>query len=240
MIKDCLKDTDVVVLAGGRGTRVASVLKNKPKILAPLGKRLFIDLLLNWLEYYGAKRIIFSLGFLSESIIRHLESIKSKSIEFKIVVEERPMGTAGAIRNVRNQIETDPILVVNGDSFVNADLCNFVNFHLSQDNKTSIICTRVTDVSRYGSVTVSSNNKVISFIEKKNVSGRGYISTGVYLFNRTIIDDISNGGPSLEKDYLSNQDSETIGAMVGDFEFLDIGTPETLSKAPVILGRFFK
>ena len=109
MIKDCLKDTDVVVLAGGRGTRVASVLKNKPKILAPLGKRLFIDLLLNWLEYYGAKRIIFSLGFLSESIIRHLESIKSKSIEFKIVVEERPMGTAGAIRNVRNQIETDPI-----------------------------------------------------------------------------------------------------------------------------------
>ena len=72
------------------------------------------------------------------------------------------------------------------------------------------------------------------------MSGHGYISTGIYLFNRSTIDDISNGGASLEKDYLSNQDSETIGAMVGDFEFLDIGTPETLSKAPIILGRFFK
>jgi len=240
MINDCLKDIDVIVLAGGKGTRVASVLKNRPKILAPLGKRLYIDLLINWLEHYGTKRIIFSLGFLSEQITSHLGSIKSKSTEFKIVVEDHPMGTAGAISNVRGQIITDPILVINGDSFVNADLCTFLNLHLSQDNKASIICTSVKDVSRYGSVKVSPDGKVISFNEKTNVSGQGYISSGVYLFNRSIIDDISNAGASLEKDYLSNQDTETIGAMVGDFEFLDIGTPETLSKAPIILGPFFK
>ena len=240
MIKNCLKDTDVIVLAGGQGSRVASVLKNRPKILAPLGKRLYIDLLVNWLEHYGVEKIIFSLGFLSEQIISYLDSIKSKSTEFTIVVEDHPMGTAGAIRNARDQITSDPILVVNGDSFVDADLCNFVNFHLSQNNKASILCTSVRDASRYGSVKVSPNKKVISFNEKTKISGPGYISAGVYLFNRSTIDDISNSGASLEKDYLCNQDQETIGAMAGNFKFLDIGTPETLSKAPLILGRFFK
>ena len=184
MIKDCLKDTDVVVLAGGRGTRVASVLKNKPKILAPLGKRLFIDLLLNWLEYYGAKRIIFSLGFLSESIVRHLESIKLKSIEFKIVVEESPMGTGGAIRNVRGQIETDPILVVNGDTWLNEGLVK-----MSDSMVNSLAAIKIKDSSRYGTIEILGDD-IVSFKEKNKQISDGYINAGMYHLDPSIFKDV--------------------------------------------------
>jgi mannose-1-phosphate guanylyltransferase len=151
------------------------------------------------------------------------------------VTPETPLITAHRLLT-KHKITSLP--VINGDSFVDADLCNFVNFHFSQNNKASILCTSVKDASRYGSVKVSPNRKVISFNEKAKISRPGYISAGVYLFNRSTIDDISNSGASLEKDYLSNQDKETIGVMAGDFKFLDIGTSESLSNAPLVLNHF--
>ena len=160
-------------------------------------------------------------------------------MEFEIVVEESPLGTAGAISNSRSHIITDSILVLNGDSFVNADLCAFLDFHLSERNKASIICGYVDDTSRFGTVKLSSENKIISFVEKENNSNPGYINAGVYFFNRSSINEISAVGPSLEMDYLNNQGPGVIGAMVGKYEFLDIGTPDALSKAPDILGNFF-
>ena len=239
MSMNCLREIDVVVLAGGRGSRVAHVLKDIPKILAPIGNRFYIDLLLAWLNNFGAKRIIFSLGHLAAPVINYLESLNVDTLDFCPVVEKRPEGTAVAIRNISSYIKTNPVLVINGDSFVNADLCSFLNFHQLNQNEASILCTKVENAGRYGMVNISSEKRIISFEEKSKYRGAGFINAGVYLFDKTAIAEIIKSGPSLEIDFLAKQEKNVIGVMAGHYDFLDIGTPEALIKAPVMLDKFF-
>ena len=115
---DCLKNIDVVVLAGGLGTRLSPVLKDKPKILAPIGKRPYIVFLLSWLKSFGARRVIFGLGHLAGAVLDYLDANAQDGIEISVVAEEKPLGTAGAITNLRSEIRTNPVVIMNGDSFV--------------------------------------------------------------------------------------------------------------------------
>ena len=81
---DCLKNIDVVVLAGGLGTRLSPVLKDKPKILAPIGKRPYIVFLLSWLKSFGARRVIFGLGHLAGAVSDYLEANVTDDFEKKV------------------------------------------------------------------------------------------------------------------------------------------------------------
>jgi len=236
---DCLKNIDVVVLAGGLGTRLSSVLKDKPKILAPIGKRPYIVFLLSWLKSFGARRVIFGLGHLAGVVSDYLDANATDDIEISVVIEEKPLGTAGAISNLCSQIRTNPVVIMNGDSFVDANLCEFVAFHRRENATVSILCTKVPDAGRFGVVKIDGDNRIVEFQEKNAYAGEGIINAGIYLFDHTRLSEISKSGPSLEKDFFPNQPIGRLIAMSGQYNFLDIGTPLDLARAPDILGKYY-
>ena len=236
---DCLKNIDVVVLAGGLGTRLSPMLKDKPKILVPIGKRPYIVFLLSWLKSFGARRVIFGLGHLAGAVSDYLEANVTDDFEISVVIEEKPLGTAGAITNLRSEIRTNPVVIMNGDSFVEADLCKFLDFHQREKAVVSILCTKVPDAGRYGAVKIEGDNRIVEFQEKNAYVGEGTINAGIYLFDSSLLVEISKYGPSLEKDFFSNQPLGRLIAMSGEYTFLDIGTPEDLARAPDVLGKFY-
>ena len=233
-----MKDIDVVVLAGGLGTRLAGVLTDTPKVLAPVGDRPYLALLLQWLKKFGAARIVFGLGHLAGSVATYLEKYAPEDIQIEMVIEQQPLGTGGAIANLRNSIHTNPVLILNGDSFVDADLCKFLDSHLMSGADSSLLCVQVPDTSRFGSVLVGADDRILEFQEKQPGRGGGLINAGVYLFGPDMIARIADSGPSLENDVFQKLPAGALHSMAGEFTFLDIGTPEDLSRAPDVLEPF--
>ncbi|MEE2760318.1 MAG: sugar phosphate nucleotidyltransferase [Pseudomonadota bacterium] len=237
----CLEDTDVVVLAGGLGTRLAGVLDGTPKVLAPIGGRPFLSVLLAWLQGFGARRLIFGLGHLADAVEAYLEENTPEGMECVAVVESERLGTAGAIRNLAGHIRNFPVLVMNGDTFVDADLCKYLSGHAVLGMPGSILCTQVAEAGRYGSVDIDGRGRIVGFLEKNSTGGSGgIINAGVYLFERELLDVIiASDGPSLEADVFQKLPPGTLNAHAGKFTFLDIGTPEDLALAPEVLVHYF-
>jgi len=239
----CLAAVDVLVLAGGLGTRLQSVLGDTPKLLAPVGGRPYLVYLLDWLRGFGAKRIVFSLGHRAQVVIDFLNRHKFAYDDLTIltVTEPRPLGTVGAIRFARPNLRTDPVLVMNGDSFADADICAFIASRRLSKAKMTLLCAEVEDAGRYGRVELDGEGRIIGFIEKDpDFLGRSPVSAGVYLFSEAALDEIASGSASsLEHDVFGRAPSGTLAAFVGRFAFIDIGTPESLKLAEYIFGIKF-
>lgn len=225
-----LKSIDALVLAGGLGTRTANVLDQTPKLLALLGGRPYLDYLVHWLGRYGVRRMVLSLGHLAEKVLQHLGSHPYPNMEIVPVVEPAPLGTLGGIAHCRGQIHSDPVLVVNGDTYIDADLGAFLKFHRSQEFGASLVCTMVDDASRYGGVDFDSDGAITAFREKQP-GGAGYISGGMYLLGAAALDRIGSiGTGSVERDFFADQSALRFGAFSGQFQFIDFGTPESIQE----------
>ena len=235
-------DCDVIVLAGGLGTRLGAALADCPKVLAPVGGRPYIAYLFRWLAGFGARRVILSLGHLAEKVTDYLRSSPPRGLEVITVVEAQPQGTAGALRHVRSAIISEPVLVINGDSFVAADLGAFLCAHRRSGAIASLLCVEAHRLDRYGSIEVDNDGRIVRFSEKETARGRkGTINAGVYLFNQTMLDRIDNmPGSSLERDILAALPNGTLYAFCGPFDFVDIGTPDALVAAAALFGKHFK
>ena len=240
----CLATLDVLVIAGGLGTRIQSVLGDTPKLLAPIGGRPYLAYLLDWLRRFGAKRIVLGLGHRAQAVIDFLDRNKPSYDDLTVVTmtEPRPLGTAGAIRFARPNLRTDPVLVMNGDSFADADLCAFVAHHRRVGAKATLLCAEVDDAGRYGRVELDGEGRICGFIEKDpNFHGKSAVSAGVYLFSAALLDEIAGGGAtSLEHDVFGRAPSGSLDAFAGPFAFIDIGTPESLKLAERIFGAKFE
>jgi mannose-1-phosphate guanylyltransferase len=240
----CLATLDVLVIAGGLGTRIQSALGDTPKLLAPISGRPYLAYLLDWLRDFGAKRIVLSLGHRAQAVVDFLDRHRS-SYDDQIVVtvtEPRPLGTAGAIRFARPNLRTDPVLVMNGDSFVDADLCAFVAHHRRAQAKATLLCAEVDDAGRYGRIELDGEGRIRGFIEKDpNFHGPSTVSAGVYLFSAALLDEIAAGNAtSLEHDVFAQAPSDSLNAFAGRFAFIDIGTPESLKLAERIFNAKFE
>ena len=233
-----LADVDVALLAGGLGTRIRDALGGLPKILAPLGDETLLDSQLSWLIGWGARRIVLCLGFRHQAVIDHLGRERSGGATLLPSVEPHPLGTAGAIDLARVHLTRDTVLVMNGDTMLDGDLGGFVEAHQSSGAACSILCVFVEDAACYGGVIVSADGAVTGF-EEKGREGAGMVNAGAYLMNRSFLDSwIQPGEGSLERDVLPRALSDSVRAYVGDFRFLDIGTPESLARARLGRGNF--
>jgi NDP-sugar pyrophosphorylase family protein len=239
----CLATLDVLVIAGGLGTRIQSALGDTPKLLAPIAGRPYLAYLLGWLRSFGAKRIVLGLGHGAQAVVDFLESDKSAYDDLTVVTvrEQRPLGTAGAIRFARPNLRSDPVLVMNGDSFADADLCAFVAHHRRAKAKATLLCAEVDDAGRYGRVELDGEGRIGGFIEKDpNFHGRSTVSAGVYLFSAALLDEVAAGGAtSLEHDVFGRAPSGSLDAFAGPFAFIDIGTPESLKLAERVFSAKF-
>jgi NDP-sugar pyrophosphorylase family protein len=235
----CLGPVDVFVLAGGLGTRIQPVLGDVPKLLAPIGGRPFIDFLFDWLRGFGARRVVLGLGHRAQAIRDYLADHPPEGITIETVLEPRPLGTAGAIRFARHLLHSDPVLVMNGDSFVAADLCDFVERHQQSNARATILCTDVPDAGRYGRVVLDGAGHIVRFAEKdRNAAGHGLINAGVYLLSAALLNEIATGDAvSLERDVFERMAHTSLAGVEGTFDFVDIGTPESLAGAAEIICR---
>jgi NDP-sugar pyrophosphorylase family protein len=231
-----LSQIDVVVLAGGLGTRIQSVLGDTPKLLAPVGDQTYLDLLLDWLQSFGARRVVLSLGHLADKIIDYVEAHPRADLDIITVTEPEPMGTAGALRFVRNRVTSDVALVMNGDSWIDADLAALCTAQVNGDAAGTLLCVCVPDAGRYGKIDLDVNGRVAAFAEKQKDAGPGLINAGVYAFSTSAWDIIgASKGRSLERDIFAKQPDCLAVFNAGDVPFIDIGTPESLAQAAAFI-----
>ncbi|MBB3267921.1 mannose-1-phosphate guanylyltransferase [Azospirillum sp. OGB3] len=236
--QDVLSDIDVVVLAGGLGTRIRGVLGDTPKVLAPIAGRAFLGHLLDQLSASGARRVVLCLGHLADQVTTWLEREESHDdLDLICRTEPQPLGTGGALRHARDELRSDTVLVMNGDTFTDADLHAFVQAHRRSEAEASILCVEVPDASRFGRVEIGPDGRIRRFVEK--APGSGTINAGMYLLSTTFLDRLpATGAISLERDVLEVAPSGTLNAHVIQARFIDIGTPESLAAAAsVIIGH---
>lgn len=230
----CLQNIDVVVLAGGLGSRLRSVVADVPKVLAPIGGRPFISYLMDELRAFGARRIVMSLGHMADQVVAYLEGAKSEELEVVTSIETERRGTGGALCLTLPYLRSNPVMVMNGDSLTRVDLCRFVEVHRRGGAGISMVCTRIDNVARFGVVQLDGKDRVTAFLEKGRADGEGFINAGIYLFERAELEKIAmRGVKSLEHDVLEAAPPGTLQAYAGEFPFIDIGTEESYAKAKV-------
>lgn len=221
---------EVIILAGGVGTRLNSVVPNLPKPLASIGAKPFLTLLLKRLELQGFSDVVLSVGYLHQKIIDYFGN-KYGSLNIKYSIEPTLLGTGGAIAKSIKLTSTNPILVLNGDTLFKINYSRMMDVHEEYESKITIGLKKVPDVGRFGKVIVK-NNKIIGF-EEKSKKGFGLVSTGVYIINREIFTGFEMPTSfSFEIDFLSRfVHSIKPTAFIKNSYFIDIGVPKDYKRA---------
>jgi len=229
---------EAVILAGGLGTRLRSVIKDIPKPMADICGRPFLSYIFDFLCNQGIERAVLSVGYKWE-IIKKYFGDKYKNLKLEYAVEDNPLGTGGGLKNALKYVYEEEVFVLNGDTFFDIDINLFYNLHKSKNSKLSIALKKMENTERYGVVEIDENNRIVSFLEKgKRVSG--FINGGIYLFNKNFFNALSpEGNFSLEKDFLERfyKDYEFYGFPF-DGLFVDIGIPEDYEKAKKLFEKF--
>jgi D-glycero-alpha-D-manno-heptose 1-phosphate guanylyltransferase len=229
---------EAIVLAGGFGTRLASRLHGLPKPMAPIAGRPFLEILLTQLRRSGCTRVLLSVGHQHTVIQDHFgASFGGMSIDY--VVESAPLGTGGAIRLALAQAREDSVLVLNGDTFLDADYAAMLRFHSSEGASVTLAVVHRDDVSRHGGVTIE-GQRIVGFQEKGR-SGPGTISAGTYVLARNLAWPPALAEKfSIEFDFFVPEVARLRpAAFKVDGYFLDIGIPEDLDRAQTELTQFF-
>jgi len=229
-------ETTVILLAGGRGTRLRSVLGDRPKVLAPVHGRPFITFLLDWIDMAGFGEVVLCTAWGADEIHRALgDEYGNLHIEYS--VENHPLGTAGAVRQALNLTGTGNVLVMNGDTCAKLDLRRYMEWHEEGEIRASLVVTEVPDCRRFGLVELDDSGWVTAFHEKPTAPVAGYVNTGVYLFARSLLERIpSREVVSLEEEFLPTLIGDDLRAYCCPGPFLDIGTPESYARAPQFLS----
>ena len=229
----CLKEIDVVILCGGQGKRLRPAVSDRPKVLAPINDRTFLDIQIDNLSSFGFNRIILSTGYQKDKIKRHFAGkVKPGPYVILFSEEEFPLGTGGAVKNARGFIESNPFFVINGDSFCKIDLKNFLDFHISRKALVSMVVTASKHQGEGGAVKLNSNGKISGFYEKYKKAGADYINAGIYLFDQNIFSYIPEKKFfSLERDLFPFVQKGKFYGYISNSRFIDIGTPERYNQA---------
>ena len=223
-------DLSVAVLAGGLGTRLRPVVADRPKALAEIHGRPFLAYLLDQLSDAGSSRVVLCTGHLGEQI-EHAFGKRYRKLQISYSRETRPVGTGGALRLALPHLLSDPVLVMNGDSFCATDLTSLWAWHCNRGSQGTMLLAEVPNTERYGSVKINADGAVTQFVEKKQ-GGSGSINAGVYLLSRQVIDSIpDDAAVSLEHDVFPALMSHGLCGYQGRGRFLDIGTPEDFAAA---------
>ena len=230
-----LNDLDVLVLAGGQGTRLQPVLGEKAKVLAEVAGKPFLSHLLSRLEAQGTQKVVLALGCFHQEVLEYLTEQSFEGLQVIPVVEDQPLGTAGAIRNALEVLTSDPVLVVNGDTYAEVPLESLLAFHQEHGAAVTLAAAYKEDIQRYGSIEIDETGQVVRFVEKGR-SKSGHVSAGVYLISRQVIRMIPpHHAVSWERDTLPGLVGEGLFAWCGPFRFLDIGTPASYERASEFL-----
>lgn len=226
---------EAVVLAGGLGTRLRSVVPDLPKPMAPIAGRPFLEILLRRLSLKGVSRAVLSVGYRADVIMAHFGSMFA-GIRLVYEVETEPLGTGGALRRALARCDADHCLVVNGDTYLDLDIAE-AELAWAAHRRPCMIALRVSDAARYGCLELS-GSRLIGFREKGH-GGPGLVNSGHYILPTRLLADCELADPfSFEVDFLQRRlPSLEVDVLEVDTMFIDIGVPEDYARAQVLLAE---
>ena len=222
----------VLILAGGLGTRLRSLLPDRPKVLAPIAGRPFLDILVAQLLARGFRRIVLLLGNRADLVVAHVENRRAAwpaDVEIDFSVEKNPLGTGGALKLAERFCE-DRFLLVNGDTYFDLDVAALFRMHADTRALLTVAAAAVEDAGRYGRLETSSDGFVECFREKESPARPGLINAGVYLMEPALLVQIPAGRVvSLECEVFPTllAAGQKIAASAQSGAFFDIGTPSS-------------
>ena len=218
---------EAIVLAGGFGTRLRSVVSNLPKPMAPIGNKPFLGYILKYLQKNGITRVVLSVGYKWETIREYFGN-NFENIELIYSVEDEPLGTGGAIKKALSLCKEDNVFIINGDTFFDVKLRDL---KLEKDSKIQLSLKSMKNFDRYGCVETNDNGIVTTFTEK-GYRKSGNINGGIYLISKNIFNEFDLEEKFSFEEFMQNNFKQlSISTKVFDNYFIDIGIQEDYLKA---------
>lgn len=226
---------EAIVLAGGLGTRLREAVPGLPKVMAPIGGRPFLDLLLRSLQMKGITRVILSLGYKAECITHYLLQ-NPLGMELAYEIEHTALGTGGAIAAALRHAKSDHVLVFNGDTYLDLDVMALERMWPG-DRTPVVVARQVPNTKRFGRLEAA-GGRIVRFVGT-GIQEPGIINAGCYLLPT----DVFSVTPSLpscfsfEREFLSVRDALSLRLFVTDAKFIDIGVPSDYRRAEAELAE---
>lgn len=222
---------DVVILAGGFGSRLRGVINDIPKPMAPVNKRPFLEIVMERMVSGGASRFILSTGFRHDCIMEHFgNSWLDKPVIYSH--ETSPLGTGGAIAKACKLSNESLLAIANGDTFLDVDISAMMTWHKENYADVTIAVKELKNEERYGLVEMDTDWRIRRFKEKYPFSC-GWINAGVYILSQNLFNDQSFPKHfSFEEQILSGEVTRLkLFGFPCHGKFIDIGVPEDYRKA---------
>jgi D-glycero-alpha-D-manno-heptose 1-phosphate guanylyltransferase len=225
------KKIPAIILAGGFGTRLQKVVSDRPKPMALIQGKPFLEYLLSYLGNSGViSEIILSVGYLHEQIESYFSDC-FLDLPIRYSIEDSPLGTGGAISKAIVSLSHENCFIFNGDTMFSVDLNKMIIEHAQLNADVTIALKMIRNIDRYGTV-ICEKKKIVSFEEKRAIE-KGFINGGIYIIRKNaLVNCLFPAIYSLEKDFLQKYVSKLhmIGVKFNDY-FIDIGIPEDFERA---------
>ena len=224
-----------LILAGGLGTRISKVTKNKPKCMLDIHGKPFLEYIINNFVSQGISDLIILVGHNAKYIIDYFGDGRKLSANIFYSVDEVLTGTAGALKNCEKFLQGESFFVTNGDTYTKIEFDRMYNQHKEQNAQTTI-CIAKRDLSKgkelknYAGIKINEEGEIVSYSEK---SSGDYISCGIYIFDSTIFKYLEKGiNSSLEYNLIPTllENHHRVSSYLYKGPLFDIGTPERFSK----------
>jgi mannose-1-phosphate guanylyltransferase len=192
---------DAVILVGGKGTRLRPLTLSAPKPMLPIAGVPYLTHLLSRIRAAGITHVILGTSYRAEVFSQYYGSGESLGLELEYVVEDEPLGTGGAIGNVKQLLRSDTAMIFNGDILTGCDLGDLLACHRSAEADVTLHLTTVEDPRAFGCVPTDASGRVTAFLEKDPNPVTNQINAGTYVFSRAVVEAIPSGRPvSVERE----------------------------------------
>lgn len=215
-----------LILAGGKGTRLHPYTTVLPKPLMPVGELPILEILLRQLKYYDINEVILAVGYMSHLFHAFFNDGKKYGLSISYSLEEKPLGTAGPIANVIQDL-SDTFIVLNGDLLTTLNYRNLIDFHQKEKGSATIGLYQREVKIDFGVVEKDAHNNLLGYAEKP--VNKIQVSMGVNVFNRDSVAAYLQPGIYLDiPDLINNmhRDGLTVKCYSEDCYWLDIGRVE--------------
>ena len=221
-------DIDGVVLVGGRGTRLRPLTLSAAKPMLPTAGVPFLEHLLSRIRTAGIVHVVLGTSYRAETFTEYFGDGSAFGLDIEYVVEDTPLGTGGAIRNVADKLRAETSIVFNGDILSGLDLSEILDTHRNRSADVTLHLVKVSDARAFGSVPTGPDGRVEAFLEKTEAPPTDQINAGCYVFSRAVLESIPAGRVvSVERQTfpgLLDSGARVFGHVDSSY-WLDLGTP---------------
>jgi mannose-1-phosphate guanylyltransferase/phosphomannomutase len=225
-----------VLMAGGEGSRLRPLTSRRPKPLAPVAGKPVMEHIIALLRRHGITEIVATLHYLADEIVSYFDGGSEFGVQTHYVVEDTPLGTAGAVKMAHSLLAGETFLVISGDALTDIDLTALIEHHQREKNDVTIALQRVTNPLEFGVVVTDENGRITRFLEKPSWGEvfSDTINTGIYVLEPAILDRMARGRVyDFSKDLFPDmlRDGAKLGGYIIDAYWTDIGNLEQYQQA---------